>query len=158
MSRLTPEWTPTLEGAYGANGAKGRAAELLYAQHVANQGMIAHDRESDYHDQVSGIDFIVQKGDKLFTVDVKGNLNNKRFYVEVGPRGWLFNPKKISEFIIHIDINTHDAVLYKRKDMQQFVTNNASEYRVYTDQWGNRTILLYCDNIPSFINMKKLKI
>ena len=59
--RLTQEWTPTLEGAFGEVGKVAREAELFVKEAVESWGWEVMDNESDYSDQVAGRDLLIKK-------------------------------------------------------------------------------------------------
>lgn len=119
--RLTKYWTNTAEEAYGMSGMKGRYGELLFIQMLGKRQIHATDCESSRSKQLAGIDVEVGK----HTIDVKSNLENHQFYIEVGPLGWLFNPQKTSDIIVHIDVATLDIVWYLREIARTKIVCNA---------------------------------
>lgn len=108
--RLTKRWTKTAGEAFGRSGVKGRKGELLVARILEEQSIPFQDFEEEKLQQVSGID--LQVG--THSLDVKSNLNNGVFFIEVDSNGWLFNPKKTSDIILHFDIRTSECVWYTR--------------------------------------------
>ena len=112
--RLTRRWTKTAGEAFGQSGVKGRQGELLVASILEEQSIPFQDFEEEKHQQVSGID--LQVG--THSLDVKSNLNNGVFFIEVSSNGWLFNPQKTSDIIIHVDVKTSECVWYTRKAAQ----------------------------------------
>lgn len=109
--RLTTRWTNTAEEAFGESGAKGRVGELLVINKLREQSIPAIDLEEDRSKQVRGLDIQTQK----YSLDVKANLHEGTFFVEVDPTGWLFHYTKTSDIIVHVDPNTSDIVWYFRE-------------------------------------------
>ena len=99
--RLTSEWTPTAEGAFGQSGKKGRIGELFMMEVLKNKlGYDVVDYEDDYEKQISGIDigFKSPAWRKYYTGDVKNNQDKYgNFYVY---RDWLFKTK--ADRIFHV--------------------------------------------------------
>lgn len=108
--RLTNKWTRTAAEAFGGSGERGRSAELFVLGVLRNNGIKADDYEEDYAMQVAGIDIIANN----ISIDVKGNLYKGYFWIETGSSGWLFNEKKTSDIIVHVDQNTKEIVWYYR--------------------------------------------
>jgi hypothetical protein len=108
--RLTSQWTATAELAYGHTGVRGRIGEVMLRKMLIDNNLPARDFERERVEQLRGID-IESNG---HTIDVKSNLHDGVFFIEVDPAGWLFNPNKTSEIIVHIDIATSDVVWYTR--------------------------------------------
>lgn len=111
MTRLTPHWTKTAAEAYGPAGVKGRAGEVLFCNVLIENHLPARDFEEEKLQQVSGVD-VESNG---YTIDVKSNLVNSEFFIEVDAAGWLFHPQKTSDLIVHIDVDTADIVWYTRE-------------------------------------------
>lgn len=112
--RLTKRWTKTAGEAFGQSGFKGRIGELLVARILEEQSIPFQDFEEEKHQQISGID--LQVG--THSLDVKSNLNSGVFFIEVNNNGWLFNPQKTSDIIVHVDVKTSECVWYTRKAAQ----------------------------------------
>lgn len=110
--RLTPHWTRTLEEVYGSYGLKGRYGEVLVRNVLSENAIPARDFEENKQQQVSGVDIET----KSHTLDVKANLQDSVFFIEVDAAGWLFNPVKISDLIVHIDVASQECVWYTRSD------------------------------------------
>lgn len=108
--RLTPLWTETAGEAFGESGNKGRVGEVLVLNKLVEQSLPAIDFEEDRYKQVTGVD--IQSGS--YTLDIKANLHEKAFFIEVDPEGWLFHPFKCSDIIVHVDIDCGDIVWYRR--------------------------------------------
>ena len=113
--RLTTQWTNTAEEAFGESGAKGRIGELLILNTLQEQSIPAVDLEEDKRKQVRGLDIQTEK----YSLDVKTNLHEGTFFIEVDPLGWLFHHSKISDIIIHVDPITKEVVWYHREVAKQ---------------------------------------
>lgn len=122
-ARLTKYWTQTTEEAYGMSGMKGRYGEVLFFQMLERENISAKDYEDQRAKQLAGVDIEAGK----YTIDVKANLEDGVFFIEVDPKGWLFNPKKISDVIVHIDVATQSVVWYMRNVAKSKII--CSEYR-----------------------------
>lgn len=122
--RLANHWTDSLAQAYGESGERGRAAELLVMDILKRNGIDFVEYESDYQQQVAGID-LISNG---LSIDVKGNFYKGHFYIENGPAGWLFSPNKKSDIILHIDPSTEEIVWYYRMQAKQIVRQVPDEY------------------------------
>ena len=126
--RLTPEWTPTLEGAFGEVGKVAREAELFVKEAVESWGWEVMDNESDYADQVAGRDLLIRKPSwaNFYSIDVKNNMNQfGSFFVDTNETGWLFGGKKSSDRIWHVNQQTGWMAWYGRNEMKQYVINNS---------------------------------
>lgn len=126
--RLTQEWTPTLEGAFGQVGKMAREAELFVKEAVESWGWEVMDNESDFADQVAGRDLLIKKPTwaNFYSIDVKANMNDFGvFMVDSNENGWLFNPKKKSDRIWHVNQNTGWMAWYGRNEMKQYIINNS---------------------------------
>ena len=109
MTRLTNEWTATLEGAYGEIGKEARNAELFVKEAIESWGWLVKDNESDYNDQVSGKDLLIKNPSwkNFYSVDVKNNMNDYGcFFVDSSLNGWLFKKTKTSDRIWHVNTKT----------------------------------------------------
>ena len=126
--RLTDEWTPTLEGAFGEVGKLARGAELFVKEAIESWGWEVKDNESGFADQVAGRDLLIKKPTwaNFYSIDVKANMNEFGvFNVESNENGWLFNPKKKSDRIWHVNQNTGWMAWYGRNEMKQYIINNS---------------------------------
>lgn len=129
--RLTQEWTPTLEEAFGAKGAKGRQGELYVRGVIESWGWEVEDNESDYQQQIAGQDLWIKKPEwyKFYSVDVKANMcDNGSFYIE--PQQWM-NPSKKNDRFWHVNVETGRMAWYSRQDMQQYIRNNKLEEKFW---------------------------
>lgn len=124
--RLTKEWTATSEEAFGASGAKGDKGEDFLMEVFSSWGWHAtcHRGLDSKAAQVTGVDITFQnpKWVNSYTCDVKANLNDSGvFYVETHAKGWLFNPKKTSNRIWHVNPSTGWMAWYGREEMKAFI-------------------------------------
>jgi hypothetical protein len=144
--RLTSEWTPTAEGAFGETGARGREGELFVKKYLESMSYEVTDNESDYHTQLSGQDLIFTIDNITYSVDIKSNLRDDGgFYVEGRASGWLFKKIKTSDFICHVNTRNGQMMWYRRDRMKQYVINNK--------KYG-RELIFFRDSLPSFIKEK----
>lgn len=112
---------------------------MLVCHQLYNQQIDVIDYEQDYDHQLSGVD--IQVSDH--TIDVKANLNNGVFYIEVGGLGWLFNPAKISEIIVHVDISTEEIIWYYRAVAQSKIRCNNQRTLVKIDLGNYRNDFMH---------------
>lgn len=123
--RLTKRWTATTEEAFGPRGKKGREAELFLLKVLSEQfKWEVRDSEENFSDQIRGVDITFRSPNwaNWYTADVKGNLQNTgRFYVDTDEDGWLFNSKKVSNRIWHVNPSTGWMVWYDREKMKQYI-------------------------------------
>ena len=120
-TRLTPQWTPTLEEAFGASGAKGREGELFVKEAVESWGWDVIDNEASYEEQVAGQDLWIKKPTwhNHYSIDVKNNMNDfGAFYVD--PVEWM-KPEKKNHRFWHVNIETGWMAWYGREDMQNYI-------------------------------------
>jgi len=125
--RLTGEWTETLEEAYGDRGAYGRAGELFVKKVIESWGWEVKDNESNFKEQVAGIDLWIKKPTwaHFYSIDVKANMGPLgTFYVDTNRNGWLFSKKKTSDRIWHVNVDTGWMAWYGRREMQHYLTND----------------------------------
>lgn len=156
-NRLTNEWTKTAEGAFGATGARGLIGEKLVTQALRDMGCEVELYEDDYQMQVAGIDVEVRTCDGVFVynADVKANMKSTgAFCVEIDSNGWLFNPKKTSQKIIHVNPTTGWMAIYDRKDMQEFV--DKTKLWTFLDKWGKTLVTITPKMGGDFIQRIKL--
>ena len=124
--RLTPDWTPTNAGAFGATGIKGDEGENFLMEVFASWGWDAtlHQGMDSRASQVQGIDITFKKPSwhRSYTCDVKANLNEfGSFFVDCNEDGWIFNPRKISHRIWHVCPTTGWMAWYGREEMQSYI-------------------------------------
>lgn len=124
--RLTNNWTESLEEAFGPTGSKGREGELFALDVWSYWGYIVKDSGSQRLDQLSGIDIEIQKPTwkHFYSMDVKNNIDEKGgFYIDISDKGWLFNPKKISHRICHVNPSKMFMCWYDRQQMKNTLTS-----------------------------------
>ena len=123
-------WGANAGQAFGYNGYKGMKGEHWYADYYASKGYNVELFEETRKKQVAGIDVILSKEDGVdLTVDVKNNLKkDNSFYVEVLQKGWLFNPKKKSDYISHVNPTTGVIGTYTRQQMQNYILEHYVNY------------------------------
>lgn len=131
--RITSAWTKTTAEAFGDNEKVrlGRAGELAVLHEVSSwEGWEVLDHEQDYNLQLQGVDISIKKPtwQRFYTVDVKTGGSYLDSYgtiaVDVTEDGWLFNSKKTSDRIWHVNLNTGWMAWYDRKDMIKHIREN----------------------------------
>lgn len=127
---MSKKFNKTLEEKYGLSGKKGEAGETFFREFFEAKGYIVTHYVDDAVFQIKGIDFVLDTGRGLYTVDVKNNLTEyNTIYVECLPDGWLFNPKKKSEFISHVNTEIGLVVSYRRTTMQNYLRKQFHDYQ-----------------------------
>lgn len=131
--RLTTAWTKTTAEAFGDNPnvQLGREGELAVLKEVSSWvGWQVLDHEEDYSLQLSGVDISVKKESwsRFYTVDVKTGRSYLDEYgtikIDTKPDGWLFSPKKTSDRVWHVNLDTGWMAWYDRKDMIKYINEN----------------------------------
>ena len=157
-NRITSRWTTTTEEAYGRTGRQGRSGELWLAEFLRRQNYKVEDRESSKEDQMRGIDLIIS-GNLLtrpYTIDVKTNLqNNGSFFIETNNTGWLYNPKKVSDCIWHVNSVTGEMVWYSRKKMKNAINSVKSEQTFNNFFKRDDLLNLNLYNLPEIMSFAK---
>ena len=130
MSRLTAEWTDTLDEAFGATGTEGRRGEEFLMKVFESWGWETKRYESDREKQIDGIDIEFKKPDwyKFYSCDVKANMKPKNGYFEVH-KDWLFRVK--CDRIFHVCRESGWIVWYPVDEMRK-VYDNAQEKMQFT--------------------------
>lgn len=127
---MSKKFKKTLEEKYGKSGKKGSEGEEFFRRFYEAKGYIVIHNDDDVVLQSRGIDFCIDTGKGLYSVDVKNNLTEyNTIYVECLPDGWLFNPKKKSEFISHVNPLSQVIVTYRRIKMQMYLQEHFWDYR-----------------------------
>jgi len=123
-------WFDTAGEKYGAAGIKGDQGERLYYDFAVRRYDSVSWNQSNKADQAAGADFSIKnnKWPKAYTVDVKANLKSGDFYIDNKASGWLWAQKKVSDIIVHLDIDTGDLVQYYRKDMKSFMVAPSADH------------------------------
>lgn len=122
--RRTKRWTANAEGAFGATGAKGDRGEAFMCKVFESWNWEFEHFPSSFSEQAKGVDFSFRdpSWSNSYTADIKANLNQYgEFFVETDDTGWLFNPKKVSDRIWHVNPETGWMAWYSRSDMKRYV-------------------------------------
>ena len=122
--RLVNHWTKTAGEAYGDTGIRGSIGERFVVDTIRSWGWDCDLFEEDCDKQIAGIDIEFKNPSwaKSYTADVKANIDgNGAFFVETGPKGWLFKPSKISDRIWHCNPDTGEMAWYGRAEMQNYI-------------------------------------
>lgn len=106
---------------------KGDEGELIFVSQMNARGINTRTFPSDYKMQVAGIDVLCNNE---VAIDVKYNYKKGRhngkafgyFYIENDTGGWLFNPNKISEIVVHVcQSDTNQCCWYFRDEARKNV-------------------------------------
>jgi len=122
--RLTNNWTPTAAEAFGVSGLKGDRGEQFMCEVYDDWGWEYEQHPASFQHQVGGVDFSFRKPtwSNFYTCDVKANVDPfGNFFVETDDAGWLFNPKKRSDRIWHVNPDTGWMAWYGRADMKHYI-------------------------------------
>ena len=141
--RLTPAWTETLDEAFGVTGTKGRLGEEFLCKVFKSWGWEYTLHPQDKKFQVSGIDITFRNPSwyNSYSCDVKANMDQYgSFFVY---KNWLFDPKKISDRIFHVNPDTGWLCWYGRKEMQDWFDESLEKVKITAKKR------------PSFITVRK---
>ena len=128
--RITSKWTANTIEAFGDNPnvRLGRAGEVAVLTEVNSwPGWEALDHEESYELQLQGIDISVKKESwsRFYTVDVKTGRSYLDEYgtikLDLAEDGWLMSPKKTSDRVWHVNLDTGWMAWYDRKDMIKYI-------------------------------------
>lgn len=123
--RLINHWGASLFDAFGEVGKKARLGEQFVMEAVKSWGWLVEDHESDIELQKAGHDISIknpEKWSRFYSVDVKTNMDYVgTFFVESNEDGWLFNPKKTSDRIWHVNVETGWMAWYGRENMIKYI-------------------------------------
>jgi hypothetical protein len=122
--RLTTKWTETAEEAFGPSGAKGDRGEQFLCSVFESWGWDYTLHPTSFNHQVGGVDITFRKPSwaNTYTADVKANIDTYgSFFVETDDSGWLFNPRKVSDRIWHVNPDTGWMAWYGREEMMNFI-------------------------------------
>ena len=126
---MSKKFKKSLEEKYGVSGKKGQEGEDFFRLFYETKGYIVIHNDDDVVLQSKGIDFCIETNKGFFTIDVKNNLtDDKKIYVECKSDGWLFNPKKKSDFISHVNPSIKTVVTYRRIRMQEYLNKYFKNY------------------------------
>lgn len=127
---MSKKFSKTLEEKFGLSGKKGLEGEEFFKLFYESKGYIVTHYDDDVVFQIEGVDFLIDTGKNFYTVDVKNNLTAyNTIYVECNDKGWLFNPKKKSEYISHVNPTSRIIATYKRIKMQEYIKENFKDYK-----------------------------
>lgn len=139
--RITSKWTKTTKEAFGDNPQtrKGFLAEEMIFKYLSRVYKWVTWYEDDFDKQSVGVDFRFKaEGWKnYYTADVKANLYKGKFFVYPDEIS-----HKLNDRMIHVDVETGEAIEYSRESMISFLANKPLK----KDKKGKRYILLECYN------------
>jgi hypothetical protein len=148
--RLTEEWTKTTAEAFGDTEytRKGKRAEEIILEHFSKVYDFAHLNEEDKQLQVDGKDitFGYHRWSRGYNVDVKSNLNNYKFSVDI-PK--LLKSK--TDRWLHLDMETMWYAMYDINDMKNYLRKIEVINKPY------QYIETAKNKRPDFINMGQVK-
>lgn len=122
--RLTTEWTPTLEQAFGEPGVKGRKGELFVKEAILSWGWEVKDNENNYEEQLAGHDLWIKAPTwkNFYSIDVKANMSEYGA-LPVFTEEWM-NPNKSNDRFWHVNVDTGWMAWYSREEMQHYIMKN----------------------------------
>lgn len=159
-------WFKTAAGRHGQKGAKGDIGELFFVEACRAKGWNVIHHGEDRSKQLAGIDVEILRADGVLDgIDVKSNLKaDNSFAVEVDDRGWLFNPRKKSLFICHVNINTQMLARYRRGTMQDYIRKGIKTGTLKAVKYNNSNLIWikldknnYAPNFISWSSVNDLK-
>lgn len=122
---MNRKFKKTLEEKYGRDGKKGYLGEVFFINYYQNKGYKIIHNDDDILLQSQGTDVIIENNNKQYTIDIKNNLTDDGYIVvEISTGGWLFNSKKKSNFISHVNHITKKIVTYRRNIMKKYINHN----------------------------------
>lgn len=156
--RATRRWTDKAAEAFkGDTGYKGDLGEDFVIDVLRRCGFKVESFASSKVHQIQGIDISVESELGKYTADVKANLQqNGSFWVELDSGGWLYGPRKVSDRIIHTNVDTQDLVVYKRSEMIDWLRTKPKMYTRITDS-GKRIGKVEKSKYPGFIKSANAK-
>lgn len=130
MTRLTEEWTETLDEAFGAKGTKGRVGEEFLAKMFDSWGWEWRRNESDRKAQLEGrdIEFKAPQWARFISADVKNNMDQYGTF-EIH-KDWLFKVK--CDRIFHVNPETGWVVWYGVENMRRYYDNSKEKMVITT--------------------------
>ena len=143
-------WFNKLEQKFPVTGKIGKTGErnvrLLFKN--AGHDVVSHPRSIKF--QTKGNDIEIDG----VSVDVKTNVSKSNsFAVEVDKKGWLFNFKKKSPYIIHYSRFNDKMAVYLREDMQDYIKTNYNNLRIVKDKQGNLLTWFSFNALPKFVTI-----
>lgn len=160
--RLTPEWKSNIEEAFGADNIlvqRGKQAEAEYFNWGKKHYEIIISHEEDREKQNQGIDFTIKKAGwkEPRTVEIKSNLKKKSFKIDNRKDGWLRNPNKVSDRIIHVDLKHGWVADYRRDKMIEFI-DDLMKYAQDDEEINEITYENFSvDNPPGLVKMYNIR-
>ena len=155
--------TLTLEQKFGKDGILGHKGEELFYQYAIRTYDEVYWYANDMKEQVKGVDFKFKKSSWrfLYSADIKANMKGKfingryygKFVVEANKSGWLKNPRKTSNRIIHLDVENNYYLEYSR-DLMKFYLASVNKEIIFFD---NTDPVLAELNVKQFSISRKLK-
>tara|TARA_B100001093_G_scaffold428983_1_gene424013 strand:- start:8662 stop:9186 length:525 start_codon:yes stop_codon:yes gene_type:complete len=152
VKKLWPTFKQSItdkHGTYGSVGTRGEEAaiKLIYNNVDGVNKIIDH--SEDVVQQLIGIDLTIM-GKRTWTVDVKGgrsglyyNKYQKYWYITIKDNFW--DLRKINTHIFHVGPKGDLYVMYNKKMMQNWITENKN--MLISDTYGD---ILKINNLPSF--------
>ncbi len=149
--RLTPDWTPELEQAFGSSGKKGTEGEHYFKRILEAMGIEYKYHPTDRAKQTAEIDFEIKLGqDDYEPVEVKNNLQKSG---KVFVYSWINKTK--SKWIFHVNESLGKIVFYFVDDMKELY--NKSKKQI--DKHGKLYIVFESPNqYPDFVHQKTVKL
>ena len=148
-------WYATAAERHGAKAIKGRVGEDFFIEAYKALGWDVIDKEGDFKHQISGVDVVIEKGDKKYGVDVKNNMKDDgTIVVEIQDDGWLFKPCKIAKYISHVNPTTKMIATYTRAKMQQFVKE---EFKHLRNKGKKEIVFIAKKDVPPFVKWTTIK-
>ena len=142
--RITGKWTETTTEAFGDDKRiqRGIKAEKLYYNYAKENYFKVIHHDSDRDKQNQGIDFEVWQNNlskSPIGIDVKGTLfSDGAFVVENSPEGWIRNPKKKNDKVVHLNTEDMRAIEYDRESMIRYLDEVVkSEDELVWLQWDD---------------------
>jgi len=121
--RITKEWTKDVKGAFGNNPQtqKGMKAEEIVYNYLKSVYDYVEWNVDNSKEQNLGHDFTFKKKawKNRYTVDVKGNLKDKKFFVYIDEI-----KNKTNNRMLHVEPSTGFAVEYDRSSMVRYIELN----------------------------------
>jgi len=133
--RITSKWTKDVKGAFGDNlqTQKGMKAEEMVYNYLKSIYDYVEWNVDNSKEQNLGHDFTFKKKEwrNSYTLDVKGNLKDKRFLVYIDEI-----KNKTNNRMVHIDTSNGFAVEYDRASMIKYIELN--KHLIRTDKNNKR--------------------
>ena len=152
-------WFKNAAGRHGQKGAKGDAGELFFVEAYRSKGWAVIHHGEDRTKQLAGIDVEILRADGVLDgIDVKSNLKaDNSFAVEINDKGWLFNPRKKSSVICHVNIDTQMLARYRRNAMQNYIRKGLETGALKAVEYNNNNLIWIKledknDYTPNFIS------